>query len=441
MTTYAINGPSATAYQTQNRVLANAVGTQAEIFDTETDTATATTTSLSSFSSGESFVQSVVQSLQNLGLDANLNGETMETDTLSSNQNEALQTFIQNLYGALKPANNLPPPSAMATDDNGYDATSTLMSGGTNFRYTVDLNEADLGDYLPSVKANLKTALDNIGKYISSSAVFDLKIFTINTDPNTLAETTPTMINAKSNGRESIDTSFVSDSIYGVELHPNSPDAMLYINLGNMNDMSFSGLPTPEKFDLTSILTHEILHGLAFAGALNSPSPLRTGFDELISTENSMPIFEGRHAATVNSGSPIPLAPSDAGMGSAYYHVDAPDDLMAAGIKKGEVKSISALDIAMLQDIGVSVTGVLPPVAGLPKIHNAYHDQSANLQNLIGSIKQSDMLKTDFDNLVLSLGSMPSSANLQDFLTQLATNTDNGRSFQNGVGQLLSVSA
>jgi hypothetical protein len=440
MTTYAINGSSATAYQTQNRVLANAVGTQAEIFDTGTDTATETTTSLSSFSSGESFVQSVVQSLQNLGLDTNLNGETAATDMLPSNQNEALQTFIQNLYSALKPDKNLPSP-AIATDDNGNDATSTLMSGGTSFRYTVDLSEADLGDYLPSVKANLKTALDNIGKYISSSAVFDLKIFTTNTDPNTLAETTPTMINAKSNGRESIDTSFVSDSIYGVELHPNSPDAALYINLGNMNDMSFSGLPTPEKFDLTSILTHEILHGLAFAGALNSPSPLRTGFDELISTENSVPIFEGRHAATVNSGSPIPLASSDAGMGSAYYHVGAPDDLMAAGIKKGEVKSISALDIAMLQDIGVSVTGVLPPVAGLPKVQNAYHDQSANLQNLIGSIKQSDMLKTDFDNLVLSLGSMPSSANLQDFLTQLAANTDNGRSFQNGVGQLLSVSA
>ena len=439
MTTYAINGSSATAYQAQTRVLVNTVGTQAESFDTATDATTATTSSF--IPSSESFVQSVVQSLQNLGLNANLNGETAAIDTLPSDQNTALQTFIQNLYGALKPDGNLPPPPAMTTDDNVNNATDTSMSGGTNFRYTVDLSEADLGDYLPSVKANLKTALDNIGKYISSSAVFDLKIFTTNIDTNTLAETTPTMISTQSNGNESIDTSFVSDSIYGVELHPNSPDAMLYINLGNMNDMSFSGFPTPGKFDLTSILTHEILHGVAFAGALNSPSPLRTGFDELISTDNSVPLFEGRHAATVNSGSPILLAPSDAGTGSAYYHVGAPDDLMAAGIKKGEVKSISALDIAMLQDVGVTITGVLPPVAGLPKVQNAYNDPSANLQNLIGSIKQSDMLKTDFDNLVQSLGSSPSSANLQDFLTQLAANTENGNSLQNGVGQLLSVSA
>lgn len=432
MTINAISA-SATAYQVQT--LANAVGTQIESSNTETGTSVATT---DNGQLNETFVKNVMQSLQNLGLGVKPNGEIVANDTLSADENAALTTFLQNLYKALS-SNGNPPTAPVANGDNTTDVNSTSMSGGTNFKYAVDLSEADLGDYLPNVKANLKTALENIGQYISSDVVFNLKVLTKYTSDENLAQTQnviDSMMNAGEKG--SVDTSFVSNSIHGVELTPNQPDSTLAINLAKIGDMSFSGLPEPDKFDLTSILTHEILHGLAFTGTIGVDSTVKTGFDELVVTEGDTPYFVGRHAKTANGGENIPLSPATSGSGSAYYHVAIPSDLMSAELQKGEVKTISALDIAMLQDIGVSVTGASPTSLKSP---NAYDNPTTKLQNLIGSIKQDEALKTDFNTLVQSLGGSDFVANLPDFLTQLASNTENTNPLRNGTGSLLSVSA
>lgn len=401
-------------------------------------------------------VNGVLQSLQSLGLDTsivNIDSTPAIDNTSSSNANNALQVFIQDLSKALTQSSNSQTPSAVDSNSNGDNSTQsaandasipTIISGGTNFKYSVDLSQADLGDNLAKVEANVKTALDNIGQYISSNVVFNLKILTTNVNSDMLAETNSSLMTTSNQSGSNVDTTFVADSISGTNAYPNTPDATLYINLAKIGDMSFSGLPTPDKYDLTSILTHEILHGLAFAGGSSSGNTtLKTAYDSLITTQNNAPVFVGRHAETANAGNPIPLSPADAGQGSAYYHVTIPNDLMSASIKKGEVKTISTLDIAMLEDMGLTVTGASPNVS---KLQNSYSSNpSANLQNLITSLSNSDnlqnsTLQTDFTNLVQSLNGDPS-ASLQDFLGQLSINVGNSDALQNASGSFFSATA
>jgi hypothetical protein len=395
----------------------------------------------------DSFVQNILQSLQNLGV-----------NTADSNTNQALQVFVQDLSQALAQGAAPPPPFGVpptfSVDNIPVAENSTppptTFSGGTNFQYNVDLNQADLGENLANVSANIKTALDNIGQFISSKIVFDLKIMTISTSATTLAQANAAMVvtttansSGAANSTKSTDASFVADSISGVDSSPNAPDSTLYINLANMDQMSFSGLPTPGKYDLTSILTHEILHGLAFTGNLERSAASKTAYDTLIETQNDPALFfVGRHAKTTNAGNPVPLAPASAGQGSAYYHVANPSDLMSTAINKGEVKSISALDVAMLEDMGISVTGVVAPPS---KVQIAYSNPLANLQNLMNSLNsdngQHSVLQADFTALVESFGGSASTTNLQDFLTQLSTNTTNGNSLQPDSGSIFSATA
>jgi hypothetical protein len=422
-------------------------------------------------SNSESFVQNVLQSLQSLGLNTTdiATGSSAESNATSSNAMEALQVFVQDLYKALQDSGqsvsintaNAPSvesgnvTSSVEIADNTPSAENstaipTKISGGTNFKYNVDFSQADLGDNLANVEANIKTALDNIGQYISSKVVFDLKVLTENSEPSKLAETNSSLVTSSvSQNGANANTTFVTDSIYGINFYPDVPDATLRINLASMDQMSFSGLPTPNKYDLTSILTHEILHGLAFTGNLGGSLPaLATTYDSLVTTPDSTPMFVGQHAETANAGNPVPLSPATSGAGSAFYHVTVPNDLMAEAIGKGEVRKISALDIAMLEDMGVTITGVLPPPLNPPsKVQIAYSNPTANLQNLMSSLNndsgQNSVLQTDFTHLVDSLGgeTSPPQANLQDFLTQLSVSTSNGNSLQNDSGSFFSAKA
>lgn len=453
MTLSAINSPAQTY---ANKMFAGSLDVTSRFEDYSGSTALAPPLPLEN----NSLTQNVLQTLQNLGIKSiDLAQEDGTVQNLSEETNQALQSFVQNLYKALTPppmfsATGLESPTlafsnSLSSGNNiieSLQSTLTQVSGGTNFHYNVDLSEADLGDYLPQVRENIKTALDNIGKYISSTVTFDVKVLTQNTKENTLAEASTTMITGTNNGKETIDSSFVSDSIYGVELSPNSPDSRLYINVDRLNEMSFDGKPTADKFDLTSILTHEILHGIAFTGLIDSGSELKTGFDELISMTNGTPIFVGRHAQTANNGRPVPLSPQSSGIGSAFYHIAMPNDLMSESIKKGEIKTISALDVAMLQDMGVSVTGISPNSPVLKTQINTYNSTpqspSDAVKNLLHSMQLSQDLQSDFDHLVSSLGitDETSDVTLNNFLTQLAINTQELPPLQN-TGSLISVSA
>jgi hypothetical protein len=427
MTISAINTPSLGTYSLTNQV--DSAATDTLIDNTNTKVSLPETSNNAGL-----LTQNVLETLKSVGFNI---------EQLSENENGAVNNFVQSLYQSLTPRTI--ENTVVSQSDSLSIIDNTSISGGTNFKYTIDFGDSNLGDYLPDVKANLQKALDNIGQYIRSDAVFNLKVSGKYKDSNVLAETDSTMTQATLHEKQSIDTSFVSDSLYQYELNPNSADASLLINLARIGDMSFSGKPEPDKFDLTSILTHEVLHGLAFTGTLgNVNTNLRTKYDELVNMQDGVPFFVGENAKKANAGNPVPLASEKSGYGSAFYHVAIPADLMSESIKKGEVKTISPLDVAMLEDIGIPLASTETLAPSIAKIQNSYNKPSAGLQNLIGTIKQNNDLQTNFDNLSQVLGNKSTSSTvvkLSDFLTQLAANIESNTSIHSAVGSLISLSA
>jgi hypothetical protein len=289
---------------------------------------------------------------------------------------------------------------------------------------------------------NLKKAFDNIGQYIFSDITFNLKVISQNEDPNILAQTNAAMIEATSQDQNSIDTSFVSDTIYNYEFSPNTPDATLFINSSRLNDMSFSGTPDPNKFDFTSILTHEILHGIAFTGTIGTGNNLlKTKYDQFVSMQGKTPYFIGPNAKKANGGNPVLLTSEVTGSGSAFYHVAKSSDLMSDTISKGQIKTISALDIAMLEDIGIPIVKNASVSTNFDKIKNAYGN-SNNMQPLINKIKNTSDLNVSFGNLVNVFADFPPvvpEINLQNFLTQIKLTAENNNSSYDTAGILISV--
>ena len=395
------------------------------------NTPVSVSSNLASIDSTGSLTQNVLDTMKNMGLN---------TTSISTDSNQVLQNFVQSLYKALAPVgavNSNNPTNTVKTE------TNLRISGGDGLKYTIDLEHANLGDYLPNVIHSLKTALDNIGQYIHSDIVFNIKVIGQNTSAGILAQTDATMTEAITQSEQKlIDTSFVSDVTYQSELHPNTPDANLFINLARIGEMSFTGTPVPDKFDFTSIITHEVLHGLAFTGALgNTATPLRTKYDELVMMQNNMPYFVGINAQRANGGNPVSLVPESAGSGSAFYHVNVEGDLMAETIQKGQVSVISPLDIAILQDVGVPVVNnaTLPPKAQI-----AYDSPNNSLQKLIGAVQEAHTLNQNFDHLILTFtdkNSVNAPIKLHDFLSRLALNTLNNNTLQNTVGSFMSVAA
>ena len=162
--TYPINS-STLSYQ---NLTLNGVSAPAKIDSTVNNLVAATLDA----SSNDSFVQNVIQSLGNLGL-----------NTSDVSTNESLQIFVQDLSKALTQVQDIPiAPNALPS------STDARFSGGTNFKYNVDLSQANLGDNFENVASNIKTALDNIGQFISSRVIFDLKVVTVSINSGTLAQ-------------------------------------------------------------------------------------------------------------------------------------------------------------------------------------------------------------------------------------------------------------
>jgi len=422
---------------------------------TNSTTDTNTVSSIPVANNTSALAQDVLQTLQNFGMD---------TSTITPDKNNIIQNFITSLYHSLLAVNGdignnssntndpvlnsvntntstINPANPSNINSNPLNITSTdpnIISGGTNFKYTLDLNQANLGDAQSGVVEDLTKALDNIGQYVSSNITFNVKVLGQNMDPSILAEADATMTESTVQTKKMLDTSFTSDATYKSELNPNKPDTNLFINLSRIQDMSFDGTPAPDKFDFTSILTHEILHGLAFTGTLgNVNTDLKSQYDKLVTMQDGTPYFTGANAESANGGNPVPLAAASAGDGSAFYHVDIPDDLMSTTIKKGQVKSISPIDIGILADIGIPVVNT-----NISKIQSMYGSSVNSTQNIIGEIQKTDELNNSFTNLIQTFSkptNPPTNVILSNFLAQLDWNALNNQSLQNTSGIILSV--
>ena len=178
-------------------------------------------------------------------------------------------------------------------------------------------------------------------------------------------------------------------------------DAVITLDSDRMSDFWFSTSPSDRfaqsvpssKFDAHSLILHEIGHILGFDGwrdwtTGDLPGKFRSRFDQFVTIDASLgtPLFNGPAAQAANGNQPVPLTHSNLyhvgndtfGIGRGHGHPGFKllDDVMnGVGQQRESYYRISALDLAMLQDLG------LPVVA------------PANAAPLLGEISEVSMLE------------------------------------------------
>ncbi len=240
--------------------------------------------------------------------------------------------------------------------------TGSTVSSAAHFAYTLDWSQfAAYANDESAVQACLTSALNKIGAFLNAKGSLDIQVVAESTSASVLAEASPALVSAPSSIQTTahganVSTEFLVESQTGQDVNSSTADATVYINMADYSKFNLNPNQAPgaSQFDLTTILEHEMLHALGFSGEIGASSTLKTQFDTYVSMVNGQPFFTGSHAEAAYGG-PVPLAPVSSGTGSAYYHVNVPGDLMYDAIGPGQVKSISSLDVAMLQDLGAPV--------------------------------------------------------------------------------------
>ena len=243
-------------------------------------------------------------------------------------------------------------PGAVA----GSTGTTPAPSAATGLQYSVTWGSFSSGQ--SGIQACLNKAMADLGKYFNAKGVLDLQVLPETVSSKVLAEASPAIVRT---GVTTESTVFQLESTSGVDSNGASYDAVIYVNLANLSSMNLdpTRAPTASQFDLTTILEHELLHAMGFTGEIGNNTNTASPYDSLVRYTNGVPYFVGSHAQALYGG-PVPLAPASAGSGSAYYHVNLPNDLMSPAIGQGQVRAISSLDLAILQDIGDPVLVGVP---------------------------------------------------------------------------------
>ena len=267
------------------------------------------------------------------------------------------------LGGSTTPSASSSPISPNASSSATTTIASSAPTSSAHFAYTLDWTS--FSAYASSVQASIQScltkALINIGQFFNAKGSLDIQVIPENTHKTVLAEASGALVPVSSSIAStahgaSQTTDFLLESQTGIDINGSQADATVYINMANLSQFNLnpSVLPSASQYDLTSILTHEMFHALGFDGMIGSSTTQMTSYDTYVVTKNGTPYFTGPYAESVYGG-PVPLAPVSKGSGSAYYHVAVASDLMNDSISAGQVKTVSKLDLAILQDLGAPI--------------------------------------------------------------------------------------
>ena len=160
-----------------------------------------------------------------------------------------------------------------------------------------------------------------------------------------------------------------------------SSDITVNFLAGNLGSIYVNPLPTPMpsgsvpsgQFDLVTVFRHELAHGLGFGGLTTSNGSLgsqETLFDHYIQDIGGTIDFTGPHAEAAYAvllgtdvPTPVPLTTLSNGEGYAHFanstlDANANDLMSGLGLPPATQRDISAMDIAVLEDVGAPVTAM-----------------------------------------------------------------------------------
>ncbi len=296
-----------------------------------------------------------------------INVERTSTGTALQFADQTLSAIISSsgvhVYTSTGQVVNSGTPSAPTTNpvSNASATPSNTSNAASHFQYTLDFSAfSGYSSQQTAVQTCLTAALNKIGAFFNAKGSLDIQVIPENTSANVLAEASGALVgvpaNLSSARSATYTTAFLAESQTGLDANGAQADAKVYINMSDWSlfDTNPSVLPTKSQYDLTTVLTHELFHALGFDGLYPSANNLQTTYDTFIQMQNGLPYFTGPKAEAIYGG-PVPLDPASSGAGSAYYHVKVSSDLMSDALTAGTVRSISALDIAIMQDLGAPV--------------------------------------------------------------------------------------
>lgn len=239
--------------------------------------------------------------------------------------------------------------------------TPSTMPASNTSSFHFSLTMGSFGQYQSAIQADMTAALNNIGKFLNSKGVFTVQVLPETVSAGIIADAsgalvgTPTSLLSAEHGAN-LSTTFQMTSLTGIDPNPGGFDATVHINMTNISRMNLNPniAPTANQIDMTTALTHEIMHAIGFEGFIGTSASgsYKTAFDTYVTFQNGKPYFTGPNAEAVYGGQ-VPLAPASAGQGSAYYHLDVANDLMSTSLGLGQTRTVSALDLAILRDLGV----------------------------------------------------------------------------------------
>ena len=172
------------------------------------------------------------------------------------------------------------------------------------------------------------------------------------------------------NGNDIFQVGTIAEVATGVDPNGATPDIRITIDVNSLNNVMFLD-PTPfdtsdpvpfNKPDAVSVMVHEIGHSLGFSGFSSEVDGSLPGFgftyDLFVTFDGSNFFFTGPQAMTTYGG-PVPLTfGSNSHLGnSAPRPGSALVDVMNPVAPNGVRSTISALDLAILADIGMPIVG------------------------------------------------------------------------------------
>ncbi|MFC2950944.1 calcium-binding protein [Marinicaulis aureus] len=218
------------------------------------------------------------------------------------------------------------------------------------------------------VMSLVEDAANYWGRYLDfhASASLDVLVNIVSLGGDTLAQAgTDFFFQGSSGGSDIYQAVTINEIDTGADLNGGSADIEIDVNLDSIlaEEFYYGGEDEPgvpfSKYDLFTVLLHEIGHGLGFLSFLTEPGTDKAVYDLSVQQLSGDYYFTGATAVSVyGSNVPLDTEPS--------HIATSPIDLLGASLFNGQRLVLSALDLAILADAGLPV---LAPTSGADVIY------------------------------------------------------------------------
>jgi hypothetical protein len=256
------------------------------------------------------------------------------------------------------------------TASAGTASTGTASTGNITHAIHIDDPLSQAGAYYSRITSHVGAALDRWGAYFVNSAAWSV-VVNITSSLSGAAAHSMTSGYVRDDGSMPV---YEQGAAYelrtGIDPNGADPDIAIFLNLDYLqNELWFDPDPWSRsasvdagRTDAMSVMLHEIGHAIAFNGWGDAwtgtlPGNYASTWDALTQSQNGHLYFAGARAVAAY-GAPVPITfGNNAHVGNgAGLGTDLLDDLMnGVAFFRGSRYDISALDLAMLSDMGVQV--------------------------------------------------------------------------------------